>query len=129
MHSMSSVGVFEPALNLEEQLYIEGFEVANALTYHLVKKVEEDLLIRELDKKIKPYVIVDTGLIGLNCVEMYWMTPDSRKDDVYCSGKNRDIDNAEPKSLVRDSMQPYQDLKLRDALPNITQMNLTSSSF
>ena len=101
---------------------MDSLFAAESAVNFIVEKVAHIQHMKELEKKIKPYMVQYTTLQGLWSLKVLNIAADPRRDNEYCSGAWRDEDEAEPQSLPKDNMQPV--LGLRQAPPAIVVHSL-----
>ena len=86
---------------------------------NIVAKVEHVKYMEEIERKIKPYVVLDTTEQALQCIGAGELKYDNRIDDHYLSQQWQDYDAEEPISLGIDRMAPEREIKYRDKLPTV----------
>lgn len=107
--------------NLLEQL-ADSFSSINAADFVIdavIHKVAHIQYMKDLEKKVKPYVIGYT--VSQNCCveQLVSLKPDCKADDQFIDLKCQEEDLEEPRNLKRDGHMPEQEIKKRDEMARI----------
>ena len=83
--------------------------------------------MEEIERKVKPYVVLDTTEQAMQCIGAGQLKYDDKIDDQYLSEEWQNCDCEEPQSLGIDRMAPGRNIEYREK-PPVVHISLDSKS-
>lgn len=92
---------------------MESLVMADCVVEAVLEKFQHNLLMKEIERKLLPYVIASTTYQSTKVVETNEITYDKRVDDVFLGAAWQEVDEQEPTCLLTDQMLPKKKLRFR----------------